>query len=263
VVIDRAQWVAALGAMHVVNRDVAGQPLVRRAVMASGAIVLVALAGLALPVAAGSTRAAATVVLDPTDGDRRSHDPRCREKPPCPTGQPTPTGTPTVSGTGPAPSPTPTAGEPVPGGSAGGAGGGPGPGPGGQSGPAGAPGQPDASGAAGGAADRVGTAPNQAPAGDVIPDGSAQAGTGPGSGSGGQAQPTGRTSLVAAARPFWPFLWGGTFVIAVITVGLLLTLRDKPNRPPATASTGPGQGSEQTVVSPREPIRMDWTEPPG
>ncbi len=235
----------------------AATPLARRTVLAAAAIVLAVLTGLALPAMATGAPATTAAALEPPGGDKPSHDPKCRANPPCPTDRPTPT--PTVGGTDPAPTPTSSEGVPLPGGSA------PGPGatgPGGQPGQSGRPGQPGQPGGPGGP--RPGNAPGQQPIGAVVPNGATTGpGDGSGTGSGSRAQPAGPTSLVSAARPFWPFLWGGTLLIAVVTTVLLLSLRDKPNRTAAGEPVGPGEGRDQAVPSPRGPIKIDWVERPG
>jgi hypothetical protein len=214
--------------------------------MASAAVILAALAGLALPAMAMTAPATASIGLDPPGGNKPS--PKCRPKPLCPTDTPTPTPT------GPDPQPSTVASSDAP------PGGGPPPGPGvpapgGQSGPSRpgmAPGGP--------AGTSVTTSRGQMPAGAV---GTADPTDPAAVGQDGRAQPAGPTSLVSAARPIWPILWGGTLLIAVVTAGLLLTLRDKPNRPAPAEPVGPVDEPDQTVPSPRGPIRMEWTEPPG
>jgi hypothetical protein len=56
-------------------------------------------------------------------------------------------------------------------------------------------------------------------------------------------------------------------VIALVTAGLLVVLRDRRNRPaPAGAGEEPtGAVAErpvQDVPPPRSPIKMEWIEPP-
>jgi hypothetical protein len=239
---------------------VAAGPLARRTVMVSAAIILTALAGVALPATAASLPAAPyTLALPPPDGDKHSKPPQpCHPKPQCPSDTPTPE--PTTHPTNPAPTPTATGGAPAPGGS-GPAGGGGGPGPG-QPGQSGQPGQDpsDGSGGAGGA--RPGIVPGQ-PAVDAQLSGGPTSGAGAGSGGGGQVKQAGPTSLVSAARPFWPILGGGTLLIAVITAVLLISLRDKTNRLVTAEPVGPVEGPTRGVPSPRGPIKVDWVETPG
>ena len=63
---------------------------------------------------------------------------------------------------------------------------------------------------------------------------------------------------VDSSLPLWPILWGGTALIALVTAGLLVILRDRRIRP-VSGSQEPDQG----VPSPSGPIRMDWVEPDG
>jgi hypothetical protein len=62
--------------------------------------------------------------------------------------------------------------------------------------------------------------------------------------------------LVSAVKPFWPFLLGGTLLILLVTVGLLMSLRDKRAEP-----DGPVPAGGDQVPSPRGPIRVEWIEP--
>jgi len=238
---------------------VVARPLARRTVMASAAIILAALAGVALPAAAAAlpdTGTGATLSLPPPDTDKHSHDPRCHPKPDCPSDGPTTT-PPTPHPTGPAPTPTGTDGAPAPGGSQpanGGAGPGASPGAPGQPGQ---PGQnPDVSGGAGGA--RPGIVPGPPGAG-----GGTSADPATGTGGDSQVKEAGPTSLASAARPFWPILGGGTILIAVITAVLLISLRDKTDRLVTAEPVGSVEGLDQAVVSPRGPIKVDWVETPG
>ena len=272
------------------------RPLARRTVMASAAIILAALAGVALPAAAAAlpdTGTGATLSLPPPDTDKHSHDPRCHPKPDCPSDGPTTT-PPTPHPTGPAPTPTGTDGAPAPGGSQpanGGAGPGASPGAPGQPGQ---PGQnPDVSGGAGGA--RPGIVPGPLVGGllrladrwrhavrlfEIGSSGGLNlqadrfrmthvAGGGWGKvramfdDTGSQVKEAGPTSLASAARPFWPILGGGTILIAVITAVLLISLRDKTDRLVTAEPVGSVEGLDQAVVSPRGPIKVDWVETPG
>jgi hypothetical protein len=239
--------------------EVAASPLARRTVLAAVAMIVAALTSVALPAFALERGPAASLVVDPGGADKHSKDPTCHPRPQCNT-DPPPTQQPPTTGP---PNPTPTAtggGPPQPGDSPPMGGGGPGqPGQSGMPGQSGQPGQSGGPGGAGGV--RPGAVPGQGPAGVETSDGAA---TGQdGSGTDGHPKAAGPTSLVAAARPFWPLLGGGTLLIAVITTVLLFSLRDKPGLSAAvTEPIGSVEGPEQPVVSPRAPIRVDWVEPP-
>jgi hypothetical protein len=198
--------------------------------------VLLALAGATVtPTAAGAATTTAPAEVDPVD--KPSRDPRPCHGHNCPTDPPTGT-----------PAPTATDGAPPPSAASAGAT------PPGTAGPA-APGQAASGASAGGAARPGGGAPGQPGGTDVVAPGSAGAADG---GTGTPARPAAATTPVDSSLPLWPILWGGTALIALVTAGLLVILRDRRIRP-VSGSQEPDQG----VPSPSGPIRMDWVEPDG
>jgi hypothetical protein len=194
-------------------------------------IVLLALAGVSAPTAAaGATVTAAT---GPGDLDKPSKDPKPCHGPNCPTdpATPTPTDTPAEpqsSGSVTPPATSPGNGSPLP------------------------PGQQVLSGAPGGPPLRPG-APGQPGGGaGLVADPATDGDTG------ATPRPAAATSPAGTTLPLWPILWGGTALIALVTGGLLVALRDRRIRPDRGR-----QEPEQGVASPTGPIRIEWIEPPG
>jgi hypothetical protein len=208
-----------------------------RTLAGSAVIVLLALAGATGTTPAGAATAAAPAQVDPVD--KPSHDPRPCHGKNCPTDPPT--GPPTATDTPGGPPTTAASGDPAPPGTAG---------------PP-APGQVTSGAPAGGAArPGGGGAPGQPGGTNVVAPGSA--GAAPDGGTGTAARPAAATKPVADSLPLWPILWGGTALIALVTAGLLVILRDRRIRPDS-GSQEPDQG----VPSPSGPIRMEWVEPDG
>ena len=210
----------------------------RRTLAGIAVVVLLALAG--ATVTTTPAGAAAPAQIDPID--KPSKDPRPCHGKNCPTDPPTGAPTPTDT-TGAPPASGAASDDPTPHGTAG-------PGAPGQA-ASGAPGAP-----AGGAVRPGGGAPGQpgdAGGGARASDGVAVVG-----GPGTAARPAAATTPVDSSLPLWPILWGGTALIALVTAGLLVILRDRRIRPDS-GSQEPDQG----VPSPSGPIRMEWVEPDG
>ncbi|OLB73548.1 MAG: hypothetical protein AUI14_26005 [Actinobacteria bacterium 13_2_20CM_2_71_6] len=235
-------------------RHVAGSPLVRRTVVGLTAVALATLAGTALPAAAhtrpepgtpamADTPAMAEQPGTPAMADKKT--PRPKPSHPGPTDTPTPTATPTdptQSSSESNPPPGPPGGGPAPGHPAG----------------------PSSSGPAGPAPRGI----EHGGAGIPVPaNGSVE----PGSSFYAPPQPGNGTTLAGVTRPLWPVLGGGTALVVVVTTGLLLALRERRAGPrPAVAVPVAGtvpaddvQEPDQPVPSPRGPIKVEWTEPPG
>ena len=81
-------------------------------------------------------------------------------------------------------------------------------------------------------------------------------------------------TVPGTSLPLWPVLWTGTAVITLATLATLLFLRDKRTRP-ASASDADGDATDRDdgsgdmigaagpVSAPREPIKLEWSQPPG
>jgi hypothetical protein len=207
----------------------------RRTVVGLLAFVLLALAGAAVPTTLASAGLIAETGPDQTpptkDPKPSCHGRDCATEPTVPTptkthgGDTDPTDPPAPGASAADPAAPPVSGQAVLGGSA-----------------SGGSGRPDGAGGQ--------------PGGPALVGGGLSVGGNSGTTT-TSPRPAAATTPAAGSMPLWPILWGGTALIALVTAGLLIALRDRRIRP-----DGGRQEPEQGVASPSGPIRMDWTEPP-
>lgn len=206
-----------------------GMPLARRTAIGLAALTIAALSGVLLP-----TGARAGVVPLAVVTDKRSHDPHSHGPSPTPTRTEPPTPGPTTPPPTTDPPGSPPPGTPPPGGSPTTTPGQPGlppPPPGGQAGgPAAPPGAPGGgSGSQSTGDDPVLLGRNLTPAdpdagalsrnSDPVPDAAPALAV------------TDTVRLAGAAVPLWLVVGGGAFLVILVAVGLVLTLRDRDNEP--------------------------------